>query len=93
MYSPEAFKQVTRKARKQHKCCECLYFIKPGDNYIYSSGVWDSTPDSFKQCIECANLFKTCTELAEQNDYDDESFPSFGNAHEWMDQFKRDYGV
>lgn len=52
---PKAFNTLTRKARKDHKCCECQTTIKKGDSYQYSSGVWDG-PDSFKQCLRCFKL-------------------------------------
>lgn len=38
---PAVFGQEQRKARKEHKCCECAGLIKPGETYTYSHGVWD----------------------------------------------------
>lgn len=54
---PSCFKQEERKARKQHKCCECHNEINIGEVYQYSSGVWDSIPDSHKTCLSCAALW------------------------------------
>jgi len=38
---PKAFSTKTRKARKPHICCECNHAINPGEEYQYSSGIWD----------------------------------------------------
>jgi hypothetical protein len=53
--SPSCFRQVIRKARRNHKCYECLGEIVPGERYEYSSGVWDGEPASFKVCLSCAD--------------------------------------
>lgn len=50
---PDAFCEVRRKARKEHKCCECRKVIAKGETYIYSSGIWDHRPDSYKTCDRC----------------------------------------
>ena len=44
-----------RKARKQHKCCECGGKINPGETYEYICGKWDYF-DTFKTCEKCADL-------------------------------------
>ena len=54
--SPEVFEQVIRKARKQHRCCECGGAITPGDYYQYAHGIWADGPAGFKTCIPCARL-------------------------------------
>lgn len=54
--APECSRTHWRKARKQHKCCECRLPIEPGDRYQYISGVWDGRPDSFKTCAPCAQI-------------------------------------
>jgi hypothetical protein len=43
--APDAFRQVMRTARIEHRCCECHATIQPGDPYEYSSGVWDGRGD------------------------------------------------
>jgi hypothetical protein len=53
---PDAFRQVMRTARVEHRCCECYATIGPGDPYEYSSGVWDSRGDSFKTWDLCAEM-------------------------------------
>jgi hypothetical protein len=52
---PSAFSVQNRKARKQHKCCECLRTIEKGEMYRYESGIWDG-PMSFKTCEDCLSL-------------------------------------
>ena len=51
---PSCFLEQTRRARKEHTCCECFDRIRPGDTYRHCSGVWDGRPDSFAQCANCA---------------------------------------
>lgn len=51
---PSAFSEETRKARKEHQCCECLDPILRGEHYSYSSGIWDREPGSFRRCLSCA---------------------------------------
>ena len=93
MYRPQAFKQTNRKARKQHKCCECSLAINPGDTYSYSSGIWDSQPLSFKLCNSCESIFKVANNFAVNYDYDYEFYPSFGGLREWVTNFIENEGV
>lgn len=53
---PQAYRELTRKARKQYKCFECYNAIQVGEKYQYVSGVWDGKPDSFKTCLSCSDL-------------------------------------
>lgn len=53
---PQAFQQLTRKANKQHKCCECHQTINSGEEYEYCSGIWDGEPHSFKTCTTCVEI-------------------------------------
>ena len=50
---PDAFRSKWRKARKGHRCCACKEWIRRGDTYRYSSGVWDGHATSFKHCVRC----------------------------------------
>jgi hypothetical protein len=49
-------KAVTRKARKEHVCCECSCIIKKGEMYVYESGIWDGQPDSYRFCVICKSI-------------------------------------
>jgi hypothetical protein len=81
---PDAFQSTTRKARKEHRCCECRVAIKPGDEYRYSSGIWVGEPNSHKQCMTCHEVFMWATNEAE---YDDEA-PAFGYLNDWLDNYR-----
>lgn len=54
--TPSAFNEIMRKAKKEHKCCECSNQIKPSEKYQYCSGVWDGVPNSYKTCLSCVKL-------------------------------------
>ena len=82
--SPSAFKSLQRKARKEHKCCECSSTICVGAAYQYSSGIWDGEPASFKQCLACHNIMKKCSEYALRIDKWSGS-PCFGELAEWFE--------
>lgn len=75
---PQAFNSVTRKARKHHKCCECREIINVGDQYQYSSGVWDGQGASFKQCLDCLQIMEGASLMP---DYDP---PAFEDLREWF---------
>jgi len=51
---PDFASTATRKARKQHECCECPDPIMPGDEYEYVSGMWDGMFMVFRTCKTCA---------------------------------------
>ena len=53
---PQAFSLTWRTARKSHRCCECAGWITPGSRYQYVSGIWDNRPDSYRTCVECAQV-------------------------------------
>lgn len=79
---PEAFSSRQRKARKIHKCCECREEIKKGDNYQYSSGVWDRETLDFKQCMNCHEIMQRAEALV--TEYDP---PGFGELRSWFEEF------
>ena len=85
---PEAFKTKTRKARKAHKCCECHKSIKRGEFYQYSSGIWDSEPDAYKQCLTCFAILQQVPVC------EFEEPPVFTGLIEWfVEQTCRDYSI
>lgn len=67
-----------RKARKEHKCCECRGVIQVGETYNYHHGIWPDGPEQYKTCLECEALR---TELDKDIPYDDER-TAFGNLYE-----------
>ncbi|NIG20588.1 hypothetical protein F3J37_18085 [Pantoea sp. Al-1710] len=78
--APSAFRQVTRTARKEHKCCECPHPIAPGDKYVYSSGIWEREPFGFKQCLICAEVSNAAAAITD--DYGDK--PTFSGLKDWF---------
>ena len=53
---PAAYHQESRRARKEHRCCECGGRIVKGESYNYHSGVRDNQGRSFKVCVDCDRL-------------------------------------
>lgn len=51
--APSAFYQKARRARSEHRCCECGTAIPAGALYQYTSGVWDGQWQSYKTCLDC----------------------------------------
>ena len=77
--APSVFRQITRTARKEHKCCECRSVINPGDKYMYSSGIWDGSASDYKQCLICGEASNAATEISEPDEA-----PAFTGLREWM---------
>lgn len=50
---PAVFEQVTRRARKRHRCGECQGLIEPGASYHESRGLWDGQLSTHKTCGSC----------------------------------------
>ena len=55
---PECYDVKERRAKKDHKCCECKGTIKKGETYHYHHGVWNGEGASFKKSeeVQCRNL-------------------------------------
>ena len=47
-----------RTARKDHKCCECLEPIRPGQKYERIFSVYDGAVNAYKTCEFCAKEYK-----------------------------------
>ena len=91
---PQAIKSRLVMARKTHKCCECSAPIVKGMYYQYTSGIWASSPYSFKQCGECAILFQKVTDFAVSEDPAElEELPSFGDLNQYLADKASDYGM
>ncbi len=76
----KCFQTSERKARKEHKCCECYNPINKGDVYQYSSGVWDE-PQSFKQCLGCYEIMKAADSESRVNC---DNGVAFGCLRDWF---------
>ena len=53
---PSVFTRKIKKARKEHRCCECREPISVGAHYEFISGLWDSEWSTFKTCLTCAQI-------------------------------------
>ena len=53
---PEFFALNFRRARKEHRCCECGEVIPIGTQYEYISGKWCGDFETFKTCPTCARI-------------------------------------
>lgn len=81
---PSCFSAKIRKARVMHKCCECRQPINPGDQYRYSSGIWGGEPETFKQCLICAEIWDVASEINRENNGYPEEGPAFGDLIGWV---------
>jgi hypothetical protein len=46
--------EVTRKARKEHRCCECRETIRVGQRYVEETGIdYDHDPFCYRTCLPC----------------------------------------
>jgi hypothetical protein len=54
--APSCVREVIRRARRPHTCCECGDTIEPGQRYEYVSGVWDGHPDWHHTCLVCVAI-------------------------------------
>ncbi len=71
-----------RVAVNEHRCTECRRSIKPGEEYEYVFGVWDSGQDSFKTCIDCKSVRDTFFDLFAYTQIWDYCQDEFGNDYE-----------
>jgi hypothetical protein len=51
--TPAVFEEVTRKARKCHRCGECKGLIERSDHYWESRGLWQGEWSTHKTCGSC----------------------------------------
>lgn len=83
MEYPQAFQSTKRKARKEHRCCECLGTIRKGETYTYVSGIWDSRPSDYKTCPDCT-LLRFQIDLTTGPDWEDGI--CIGGLLEWLQE-------
>lgn len=60
---PEFFREVVRKAKKEHVCTECFRCIEIGEFYEYVCGLWDGHFLVYKTCSFCLDLRYFMTDL------------------------------
>lgn len=78
---PSFYSVHDRKAKKQHKCCECSALILPGEVYVYCIGKWDDL-EVFKQHLLCANACRYV-----RDELSDGECIGFGTLKEWHQDY------
>ena len=73
-----------RIARKQHKCCECRTTINQGDQYAFTSGVWNGEPESFKMCKNCWEIHAQTARYVMFTPNEGDDYPCFGGLINWF---------
>jgi len=63
----DVYREVTRKARKPHRCGECSATISPGDTYVSAAVVWEGTAESYSFCSACDALKREWFDLAREH--------------------------
>ena len=79
---PSVMDETYPKANRKHRCCECGSDIKKGDKYQKVKGCWDGEWQTFKTCMDCADLRHHLTEPTEGG-------PAFG----YLEEAAQEYGV
>jgi hypothetical protein len=54
--SPSFCTTTTRRAAKEHACCECHETITRGDRYEYTAGCWEGDMSTYKTCLSCVEI-------------------------------------
>ncbi len=81
---PDFSSAYTRKARKEHRCCECRGTIFKGETYHIFAGAWSGDFAEYKTCMDCEELRKELIVKPHDPDY---SIP-FGYLYEWVFEMK-----
>jgi len=75
---PSVFSDTVRKARHDHKCCECCQVIHAGEKYHLFKGCWEGRWEEFKTCMDCQDLREEVGRL-----YRSDEWPPFRALSEW----------
>lgn len=76
---PAAYNEKVRKARKAHLCGDCRGDIKPGERYLYMSGIWEGKPENFSRCMDCQHL-----RCEIKRDTQDDACMFIGGLYTWL---------
>lgn len=80
---PDFLNVSERKARKEHRCCECGGRIPPGAVYVYTFGEWDGDTTSYKQHLECRDLLEAIAD-----EYCGGESPVYGSLMEEIGEYE-----
>lgn len=73
-----------RRARKEHKCCECKTEIERGESYWHISTVQDGSWSDFKQCNFCYEVAESAVDYARSENMPDEHYPIYGQLRDFI---------
>ena len=59
---PKVMTEKVVKARKQHRCCECLADIWVGEEHEHVRGIWDDVWESYRTCMACVKSWEALGE-------------------------------
>ncbi|MFQ6370990.1 hypothetical protein [Shewanella sp. YIC-542] len=68
----------TRTARKPHQCCESQTTINLGEQYAFTSGVWNGKPASFKNARTIGNILAQTSRYVNLTPSEGDDYPYFG---------------
>jgi len=85
---PSVFFNMIRKARQEHKCCECQRVINVGEKYHLFKGCWEGKWSNFKTCMDCQDLREEIAGL-----YRGDEWPPFGNLAEWVHEAGMEFSI
>ncbi len=57
--APAVYEEVTRRARKRHRCGECRALIEPGQRYEETRCLWEGQWSTHKTCVACSVIGRT----------------------------------
>lgn len=78
-------KKTLRKARKDHRCCECGKVIPAGNSYEVASALNDcaSSVSSYKTCLTCVERIEHAfASLSSMGLHSDEG-PAYREFYQW----------
>ena len=65
-YDPSTVWDVTEpKARKEHRCCECLGIIRPGERYKRVGSLFEGSWSTYKRCTDCQHVMCEISKVIE----------------------------
>lgn len=79
---PEFQRDAMRKARKEHKCCECHGKIPPGTTYKLFTGKWSGEMQVFRMHQTCAGIVDAMHRELRGVDVLYDEMPAFGEMVE-----------
>jgi hypothetical protein len=87
---PSVYRVTDRTARKRHRCCECNWWIDPGEKYVECFGIWDGNAETNRQHVHCADACRFIRDHFNAKEPWDERCIGFGMLLDWCCEFGGD---